>query len=168
MTSALKVAERCRWPGGVVCPSCGLVGEASRLRGGRLFHCSSCRTKFTITVGTVLEHSRVPVERWVAAVGRACSAEGVSAREAAEIAGVTYKSAVAMMHRLREVSGKEPLVGRIDRGSFQFGKEKRISFSPLGWEEALTALFRVRRQTAEERLHLVDRAWAEMVARARR
>jgi transposase-like protein len=54
-----------------VCPHCGVVDQATELAGqstrSGLYKCRECRLPFTVTVGTVFERSKVPLNKWVLA-----------------------------------------------------------------------------------------------------
>ncbi len=68
-----------------------------------LYYCHECNGQFTVTVGTVLERSKVPLTKWLMAAHMFNSGKnGVSAHEIHRSLGVTYKTAWFMMHRLRE------------------------------------------------------------------
>ena len=106
--------ERLRWPNGPVCPHCGSNKEPMRLNGKTcrpgLLKCSEykCRKQFTVTVGTVFERSRVPLNKWLAAVHLMCaSKKGISAHQLHRMLGVTYKTAWFMSHRIREAMREE-------------------------------------------------------------
>ena len=49
--------ESLRWPGGVVCPHCGVVGHAYADLSLGLYRCAEkeCRKDFTVTMRTVME-----------------------------------------------------------------------------------------------------------------
>lgn len=99
--------ERTRWPHGPVCPHCGVVNEATELKGrahrAGLYQCNPCREQFTITVGTVFERSKVPLNKWLLATYlMASSKKGISAHQIGRTLGVTYKTAWFMCHRIRE------------------------------------------------------------------
>ena len=155
MESARELIERCRWPEGVTCPRC--AGEARRLSDSGLFQCRECRGRFSATAGTVFAHSRVPLEHWVAAIREACSPEGVNAAELEQLAGVTYKSAVAMMRRLRDAGERAGIARNIRRGY-----ERRLSLVPTNVEEALRGILKLPPETSDERL---ERAWSELKGR---
>jgi len=102
--------EALRWPNGAVCPHCGgyekvyklEANESKRIRAG-LYKCGDCRKQFTVTVGTVFEKSRIPLNKWLLAVHLMCaSKKGCSAHQLHRMLGVTYKSAWFMAHRIRE------------------------------------------------------------------
>ena len=106
---AREYLEALRWPDGPVCPHCGAIG-AYAIKGGRegLYKCKSCREQFTVTVGTVFERSRVPLNKWLIAVYMmASSKKGVSSKQLERMLGVTYKTAWFMTHRIREAMNEE-------------------------------------------------------------
>ena len=61
--------EKLRWPNGPTCPHCGAVDGVTRLQGkshrAGLHQCNQCREHFTVTVGTVMERSHIPLSKWV-------------------------------------------------------------------------------------------------------
>lgn len=104
--AARKHLEAVRWPNGPECPHCGLA-DVTRLKGKRhrdgLLQCNKCREQFTVTVGTVFERSKIPLNKWLAANHLLCaSKKGMSAKQIERMLGVTYKTAWFMMHRIRE------------------------------------------------------------------
>src|SRR5579862_2979215 len=104
--------EAIRWPDGPYCPHCGETEKVYRLNGKShrdgLLHCNGCNEAFTVTVGTVMERSHIPLNKW--ALGfhlMAASKKGVSAHQLHRMLGITYKSAWFMAHRIREAM-KDP------------------------------------------------------------
>jgi len=98
--------ERINWPEGPFCPHCGEVENVKRLEGkstrAGLIQCNSCHGNFTVTVGTVFERSKVPLNKWMlASYLIAASKKGMSAHQLHRMLGVTYKTAWFMMHRIR-------------------------------------------------------------------
>jgi transposase-like protein len=99
--------EQIRWPDGPFCPHCGEAEKVYRLHGKShregLIHCNSCEGSFTVTTGTVMESSHVPLHKWVYAYRLMNSSKkGVSAHQLHRTIGVTYKTAWFMAHRIRE------------------------------------------------------------------
>ena len=98
--------EGIHWPNGPICPHC--KGEdCTRLEGKKhragLVQCNDCRKQFTVTVGTVFERSKVPLNKWLLATHLMCaSKKGISAHQLHRMLGVTYKTAWFMSHRIRE------------------------------------------------------------------
>jgi transposase-like protein len=99
--------EAIRWPNGPVCPHCGETERVYRLAGKShrpgLIHCNACEGSFTVTTGSVMESSHVPLNKWVLAFRlMASSKKGMSAHQLHRTIGVTYKTAWFMSHRIRE------------------------------------------------------------------
>lgn len=101
--------EKTRWPHGPVCPHCGVVNEATMVGGKAarpgVYQCNikECRQQFSVTVGTVFESSKVPLNKWLLATYlMSASKKGVSAHQLHRTLGVTYKTAWFMAHRIRE------------------------------------------------------------------
>lgn len=110
--------EALRWPNGPVCPHCGVEGDHYALKGAAhrpgLMKCKDCRKQFSVTVGTVFERSKVPLNKWLLAVHLLCaSKKAISSHQVHRMLGVTYKSAWFMTHRIREAmkSGSTGLLG---------------------------------------------------------
>ncbi|TAL37381.1 MAG: IS1595 family transposase [Phenylobacterium sp.] len=128
--------EAQRWPDGAYCPHCGEAEKVTELKGASTrpgtYICKSCRTKFTVTVGTVFERSHIGLAKWMLAFRLMASAKkGVSAHQLHRSLGITYKSAWFMAHRIREAMnmpaegglGGEGKVVEADE-TYMGGKEK--------------------------------------------
>jgi transposase-like protein len=115
--------EALRWPDGTFCAHCGSV-NVHRLKGkshrAGLFQCNDCAQAFTVTVGSVMERSHIPLRKWVLAIYLLNSSKkGMSAHQLHRMLGVTYKTAWFMAHRIREAmapSNPSPLGGEGCRG----------------------------------------------------
>lgn len=95
------------WPKGPACPHCGVIGGHYELKGKTtrpgLYKCYNCREPFTVTVGTVFERSKIPLNKWLMAVYLLCSSKkGMSSHQLHRTLGITYKTAWFMTHRIRE------------------------------------------------------------------
>ena len=107
-TKAREHFKAIRSPDGTpVCPHCGGVDRIYRLDGKAhrpgLFHCNNCDGQFTVTTGSVMESSHVPLNKWALAFRlMASSKKGMSAHQLHRTIGVTYKTAWFMAHRIRE------------------------------------------------------------------
>jgi transposase-like protein len=116
--AARKHLEAIQWPDGPVCPHCGVLDKSSRIKGGRpgLLFCGACRQQYTVTVGTVMERSKVPLNIWLYCNHLLCSSKkGLSSHQMARMLGVTYKTAWFLTMRLRKametIPGSEPPLG---------------------------------------------------------
>jgi len=122
--------EEVRWPEGPVCPACGCVGRVWRVktRPG-LCTCMSCRKQFTVTVGTPMHGSHLPLTKWFLAMYlMATNSKGVSAMELSQWLGIGYKTAWFLARRVREMMrdcDNHPLVGLVEVDETCVGGKKR-------------------------------------------
>lgn len=108
--------EALRWPNGPYCPHCGnadperivkLQGKSHR---AGLHQCNECREHFTVTVGSVMERSHIPLHKWVLAFHlMASSKKGISAHQMMRQLGLgSYRTAWFLCHRIREAMKPAP------------------------------------------------------------
>ena len=117
--AAFAFLESVIWANGVTCPHCGVVGgRVYKLDGVRgkpsakspegairygLKKCGECRKQFTVKVGTVFEHARMPLHKMLqATLLLTSSKKGISSHQLARMLEVDYKSAWFLSHRIRE------------------------------------------------------------------
>jgi transposase-like protein len=113
--AAFEYLEKTLWPQGPICPHCSTVGTATKLQTGNgegkrqarlgLWKCNEkpCRKQFTVKVGTVFEHGRIPLNKMLQAVYLlCCSKKGCSSHQLHRVLQITYKSAWFLSHRIRE------------------------------------------------------------------
>lgn len=137
--------ESIRWANGVYCPHCGNADQAKlhKLEGKShrpgLWQCNACREHFTVTVGSVMERSKIGLAKWVLGFHLyASSKKGMSAHQLHRMLGVTYKTAWFMAHRIREamkedVASSGPIGGEgktVEADETYIGKKDDQSPSP--------------------------------------
>jgi len=113
---ARDILEKIRWPEGIKCAHCGsekvtrLNGESKKTRDG-VIQCKDCRKQFTVTVGTVMEHTHITLRQWVQAFHSMCShKKGVSSLQLQRNLGLhSYRSAWHLTHRIRAAMREDPL-----------------------------------------------------------
>lgn len=92
-----------RWEGKPVCVHCGQSEKIYAIENGKRFKCPACNKKFSVTVGTVFEHIRIPLNKAFAAVYLATAhKKGISSCQLARDLGITQKTAWFVLHRIRE------------------------------------------------------------------
>jgi len=106
--AAVEFLERQRWGDEAACPRCGatdvwqMKGRDGERNTRFLWGCRGCNHQFTVRIGTVFEDSRIPLRHWCYAFWAACaSKKGVSALQIKRQTGLSYKSALFLMHRIR-------------------------------------------------------------------
>lgn len=106
---AREALEAVRWPHGPNCPHCGNI-DPDKISKGRgkvsrpgLYYCAACNGQFAVTVGTVMERSKINFSKRLLAMHlMGASKKGISAHQLHRMLGATYKTAWFMAHRIRE------------------------------------------------------------------
>lgn len=130
--------EKMRWPNGPVCPHCGsskriyarTANAETRVRPG-LYKCGECDDTFTVTVGTVMEDSKVPLTKWLIAFYMMCASKTqVSALQLQrQLELGSYRTALFLCHRIRyalkDVMPTEKLSGEVEADETYIGGKVR-------------------------------------------
>ena len=107
------------WSNGRICPHCrdqkswALTG--SSVRAG-LYECANCHTQFTVTTGTPLHATKLPLQTWLLAMDfMVNSSKGVSSVFLAKYLGVSQKTAWKVGHAVRALmQSHTDLSGQLD------------------------------------------------------
>jgi hypothetical protein len=97
--------EQQRWNGTPACPFCGSI-NVCRFSNGKIFKCreKECRNKFSVTVGTIYENTKISLQKWfLATYILSVHSKGISSLQLATWLGVTQKTAWHLNHRIREM-----------------------------------------------------------------
>jgi transposase-like protein len=118
----------CRWPDGFSCPRCG-HGKAYTLAGLGRQQCGKCRYQVSLTSGTILHRTKIPLTHWFwAAYLMTIDKRGVSALLLQRQLGLTcYETAWMMLHKLRRAmvnTAREPLRGEVEVDDTWIGGEQ--------------------------------------------
>lgn len=120
--------EQKRWGGTVACPHCGSIKVYRTNRG---FKCGEkeCHKKFSVTVGTIYENSKIGLRIWFAAMYLiSTSKKGISSLQLAEQLGITQKTAWFLNHRIREMlkdDAKNKLSGMVEADETYVGGKNK-------------------------------------------
>ncbi len=104
--SCQNALEKMRWPEGFNCPKCHHT-RASRIKTRRLLQCSKCHYQVSLTSGTIFHKTRTPLQKWFWAIYLASQDKGgVSAMRLSKQLELGYKTAWAMLHKIRKAMGQ--------------------------------------------------------------
>lgn len=171
---AFEHLESVIWAEGRVCPHCGGVDRitkvkanpAKRIRVG-LWRCGDCKRQFTVKIGTVFEHARVPLHKALQAVYLLTSSKkGISHHQLHRVLEVNYKTAWFLGHRIREAMRSGDLAplggegGVVEVDETYIGKVKGAKVQ-RGQHHKMAVLALVHRESGQSRSFVVDDARRE-------
>ena len=118
--------ESVLWPDGVrYCPRCGSDDTYACAHVSMSYRCRGCRKYFSVRTGTVMEHSRLPLLKWVYAIYLdVTSLKGVSSMKLHRDLGIGQKAAWYLQQRIREAfanDGPNVFSGPVEVDEAYFG-----------------------------------------------
>jgi len=91
-----------RWPNGFVCPKC-THASYYKIKGRGLYQCAQCRRQTSVTAGTDMHRSHLPLRKWFWAIFLCVTDKrGRSALSLSRDLQITYRAAWLLLHKLRE------------------------------------------------------------------
>src|SRR5712691_4999306 len=113
-----KYLTSCRWPDGFVCPRCGNQSAYELVKLKR-WQCTGCRQQLSVTAGTILHNTKIPLTVWFwAAYLMTTDTRGLSALLLQRQLGLRrYETAWMLLHKLRRAmvnAAREPLRGDVE------------------------------------------------------
>ncbi|HST58223.1 MAG TPA: IS1595 family transposase [Longimicrobium sp.] len=137
--AAVELFEQMRWGSDPACVKCGstdVYQMRDSVTGDRQanfrWRCRDCKKQYTVRTGHVMEDSALPLTVWAMAFWQAtASKKGCSAKQLERMTGISYKSALFVLHRIRwgmvETDGA-PLTGAVEVDeTFVGGKPRKLS-----------------------------------------
>src|SRR5690242_21579969 len=108
-----------RWPDGFRCPACGHDKGWELARERLTLQCAACERQVSVTAGTVMHRSHLPLKVWFTAAWLvATHRNGMSARQLwLQLVLGSYKSAWLLLRKLRAAMvdpDREPLAGLVE------------------------------------------------------
>ena len=125
-TKCRRLLERLRWPNGVACTRCGNL-RISHITTRWTFKCLECHYVFSVTSGTALHSTHIPLQHWLIAAYLMCVAKkGTSAAQIERMLNVTTKTAWYLNHRIRHaLTQTDRLTGIIEADETYVGGRLR-------------------------------------------
>ncbi len=97
---------QCRWPVGYCCPRCEHP-HYYYVETRDLYECRKCRMQTSITAGTLMHGSKLPLQFWFLAIFLVSSGQPCSARWLAATLQLNYRSALGMLRKIRHAMRRE-------------------------------------------------------------
>jgi transposase-like protein len=127
-----------RWPDGFRCPGCDHDRAWELSRGLLVRQCARCERQVSVTAGTVMHRSHLPLKLWFQAAWLvATHSNGISARQLWKQLGLgSYKTAWLLLAKLRRAMvdpEREPLFGlvEVDETTMPFrGRDDPVAAKP--------------------------------------
>ena len=110
-----QAVTHARWPNGFRCPRCGVaehyvVGHGAR----KLFQCNGCRHQTSLTAGSLMEHTKLPLTTWFLAIYLISQAKtGLSALALKRQLGVSYPTAWLLHHKINRAMAQQDSTHRL-------------------------------------------------------
>ena len=130
-TACEEFLFRWRWPEGFRCPRCG-CWQATRLSTRRQYQCHDCRHQTSVTAGTALHKTKLPLRVWFWAIFLvARHKKSISALQLMADLGLgSYRTAWLLLHKIRacfDESRDYPLLGLVEVDeAYVGGSEKGV------------------------------------------
>lgn len=98
--SCIAHLESARWNGTPVCPYC--ASQHTHRNDGR-HYCYTCKTSFSVTVGTIFHHTHLPLQKWFLAISLILNAKkGISALQLSRDIEVNKNTAWRIAMQIRK------------------------------------------------------------------
>jgi len=98
----IKHLELVRWNNVPKCPYCKAENQTPRKATHR-YHCNSCNTDYSVTVGTIFHKTKCDLQKWFLAITLVLNAKkGISSRQLSRDIEVTKDTAWYMLMRIRK------------------------------------------------------------------
>ena len=102
--ACIEHLEKVRWGDEAHCPQCGSVKVARKADGERVgrWNCHDCHASFNVLSGTVMQKTRIPLQKWFMAIGLMVNAKkSLSAYQLARDVELTPQTARYVQQRIR-------------------------------------------------------------------
>ena len=103
----IALLEQIRWSGKPKCPYCHSVNSTA-IKNEHRYHCNTCFTSYSVTVGTLFHKTHVDLHKWFLAIPLVLnSPEGISVRQLAKEIGVNKNTACYIIKRICKAMTQE-------------------------------------------------------------
>lgn len=141
-----------RWRNGFRCPACGGTNASEFRRSGlRYWQCGACRQQTSLTSGTLMHHTRLPLRKWFLAIYLVTQSKTqIAALALRRQVGISWKAAWLLHHKLMEAmrqrDAAQPLAGDVRVDDAYLGGERTAGKAGRGSENKVPFVAAVEMQ----------------------
>jgi len=154
-----RVLEQLRWPDGVACIRCGSMSVWD-IQKRNQYECKDCSYRFSVTAGTILNDSHLPLRKWFIATYLIVEAKkGISSRQLGRTLKVARKTEWYLSHRIREAMAQAmakdaPLSGTVEVDETYIGG--RVRGKGRGYTGNKTIVVGAKQRGGSIKMQVVD------------
>lgn len=168
-----RYLEKIRWNNHPICPYCQSE-KASKRKNEFRYKCLKCNRSFSVLVGTILEGTKLPIIKWLMAIGLILNAKkGISSLQLSRDLGINKNTAWYLQKRIRWAMGEDDtfLQGLVEADESYIGgplvnkheklKEER-QYYRAGMEHKTPVLGMLERK-GKIIVKVLDKAWGKEI-----
>ena len=151
--------EELRWPNGVACIRCGSL-SIWNIEKRQQYQCKDCGYRFSVTAGTILNDSHLPLRKWFIATYLIVEAKkGISSRQLGRTLHVARKTEWYLSHRIRDAMAQAmadapQLTGEVEVDETYIGG--RVRGKGRGYVDNKTIVVGAKQRGGEIRMRVAD------------
>ena len=147
--AAMEWFEENVWPDGRRCPRCDYKHTCASKHPNMPYYCSECDKRFSVRIGTVMEHSKISYRNWaIATYLLATRPKGISSVQLHQDLGISQSAAWFLLHRLREawraLAGPDLIAGPVEVDEACLGGLKKNKHADKKGKRKKTAVAGIR------------------------
>lgn len=104
----LAYLEKVRWNNKPKCPYCNSTNHTP-LKNEKRYHCNTCNTSYSVTVGTIFHKTKLDLQKWFLAISLILNAKkGISSRQLSRDLEVNKNTGWYLLMRIRKAMLQNP------------------------------------------------------------
>jgi transposase-like protein len=99
--------ESLRWNGIPHCPYCNSA-NSTKLKDKRRYHCNTCNTSYSVTVGTAFQKTKLDLQKWFFIISILTPTNKISLRQVSKMIGVNKNTGWSLLLRIKKSLAEDP------------------------------------------------------------
>jgi len=106
--------EKLRWGDSPICPYCNSKHN-TELKEDNRYHCNTCNTSYSVTVGTMFHKTKIDLQKWFYAIHLITNTEQkITSREIAKKINTTKDTAWRIINEIKNsILKQDPIINKI-------------------------------------------------------